>query len=281
MRIEVGLDDFLACLANTSADSDNWTVWSSYCDRYRVVFDTIFKQFSIPKDAELVNYVNHCSLDAFADKAKQSVEMLSQSDVEHLCRTSAAYYGFDEDFDVYFLVGLGNIGGTCSPDPRFLYIGLEFVVSESFRFLISHELNHLVRFVRLGVNRLSDLPNFTVQDLVIAEGLATLAPLVISETPIHDETLRQALMISPDHYERLVQQANELERKIVADADKQLDKSMMQKYFSVVNPYGTPIAGYFIGARWISSLLEAGASFKDLTSCPTTNIVQRLSLIHI
>lgn len=77
-----------------------------------------------------------------------------------------------EDFYLYFLVGLGHIDGTSlltkNGEP-FLYFGLERINYSNLNLLVSHEYNHLARLSTFK----SLVEKMKFKDYLISEGLAT------------------------------------------------------------------------------------------------------------
>jgi len=88
------------------------------------------------------------------------------------------------------------------PESPAVYLGLETIGDRLDRLsvLVPHEFNHLVRLAE-HLRRTGDLRAFDILgERIIAEGLATLTPLVVSETEITPESLARALMMPEESF---------------------------------------------------------------------------------
>nr|WP_239581475.1 DUF2268 domain-containing putative Zn-dependent protease [Jeotgalibacillus terrae] len=170
------------------------------------------------------------------------------------------------------LVGLDGIDGAAPiSDEPFLFFGLERMNDSDLNILIPHEFNHLCRFQYL--KDLENMNQLTVRQLIIAEGLATLTPLIMHQQPLSSEHLAKALMVTAKEYEDLQVSKEFIRTQITKDFDRKLSPELFATYFMANEESDLPAkAGYFYGTMIISSLLQSGFSLKELTYKKTEEI---------
>lgn len=273
MNVVYGVADFEECVS-LAKKVGNWEAWSKYREKYQHVLDPVLTLLFPMAPRELRQYVTSLSLDDLARKSREALSGLSALEVHNAIKSTVRYYDIDVDFDVYFLVGLGVVGGTAMPlDPPFLYFGLErFESLDSVQWLIPHELNHLVRFLYMAdaratsVRRLTEIP---VKELVLAEGLATLSPIVVNGLDITEEWLRKSVEVSEDTWDGLCKNESALEELLDAHWDEPMSEDLISKLYSSDQMI------YYIGSRYISRLLLAGDELWELTTMNADAIMEK------
>ncbi|WP_169738728.1 DUF2268 domain-containing putative Zn-dependent protease [Salinicoccus luteus] len=129
--------------------------------------------------------VRDMDLETLSKEAEVAIQMHPVKELKEIISDSADYYNFADYYDVYLLVGLGHVDGTALPsESPFLYLGLERLRNSDIKMLIQHEFNHLVRFN--SIEEVNEEMGMAVAQLAIAEGLATLAPLVTNELELNE-----------------------------------------------------------------------------------------------
>ncbi|MFB4158494.1 DUF2268 domain-containing putative Zn-dependent protease [Geomicrobium sp. JSM 1781026] len=245
--------------------------WLAYISDYEQVFDPIFDRLyqivGIEEKRALFASINANEL---IRDARAGVACVDEHAIRRRAQDAARFLQFDEDFDVYLLVGLGHIDGCALRTTRpFLYLGIERLLHTDRSVLIAHEMNHLVRFSRLDEygKRI-----WTVGKLAIAEGLALLTALELDREPMTDGNLQRMLFCSSATYVQM----NKHKRDIIRELDQQFDlpltKERMNAYFMAQPDAVIPRTGYFYGMCIIRALIEAGHSIPSLTSQPTEEI---------
>ncbi|MCM3667236.1 DUF2268 domain-containing protein [Mesobacillus subterraneus] len=262
MQVHNGLNSFLNVIKNLENNQSKEEAWLNYYKEYREIFDTIFANLYMTDIEKKKQYiVPHIDFYSLAEQANKSSQVIDQAEVTEVLKKAADYFKFTKEFDVYMLVGFGHIDGTALPAASrpFLYLGLERLSNIDIERLIQHEFNHLVRFDSL----LED--NLTVGQLIIAEGLATLTPLIMNKMDFSHSNLQKMLFLDDQQYNLLKENIHLIEQDIKLDFEKNITPSLMEKYFMLNENLKFGKSGYFFGMQVLLTLLKNGWELKDLT----------------
>ncbi|GAB3071231.1 DUF2268 domain-containing putative Zn-dependent protease [Salinicoccus sesuvii] len=274
MNIKYGYESYLKTIGQMKSDTKK-EQWFEYYLIYKDVFDTIFKYLYMkPVDSmlEIVEHTNFSKITVQADFGIHNSELLR---LEETLKACSNYYEFKKIFNLYVLVGIGHIDGTALPSKTpFIYLGLERLQDRDIELLIQHEFNHMVRFC--DSSEFMTATKLTVGQLVVAEGLATLAPLAMKNEILSEEALAKALFMKNIEYEKLKNNYNNIERSIIRDFDKELSPKLMSKYF-MKNGGEFDRAGYFYGMTIIKTLMDKKKSLPELTYMDTRTIMYYFS----
>ncbi|MXQ50100.1 hypothetical protein GQ671_02140 [Salinicoccus hispanicus] len=193
---------------------------------YKEVFDTILDRLYMMPIEAILEIVENIDFDSLAEKAEAGIGNSDLVRLEDILIKCIRYYPFDRSFDVYILVGFGHIDGTALPSRLpFLYLGLERLKDRDIELLIQYEFNHMVRFH--ANSEFMTGTTLTVGQLVVAEGLATLAPLAMKTETLSEKAIAKSLFMESDEYENLKSNFKEIEKSIIIDFDKELSPRLM------------------------------------------------------
>lgn len=271
MRLQVGLEKFNNALSNIEAKG-NVDAWMEYFTFYHRPFSTIFETLYMMDMESIKDMVRDMDLETLSKEAETALQMHPVKELKKIISNSADYYNFEAHYDVYLLVGLGHVDGTALPSEiPFLYLGLERLRNSDIEMLIQHEFNHLVRFN--SIEEVNEEMGMTVGQLAIAEGLATLAPLVVNALELNEANIREGLFVNEEEFNRLRDNFSTLQEELERDFNEPLSLTLHEKYFMYNEDNIYPKVGYFIGAHYIIPLLEAGYSLKELTRIETEDIL--------
>jgi uncharacterized protein YjaZ len=215
--------------------------------------------------------VKDTDFNQLAQQAEESLLVNSIRDIKAIVDKCISFFNFQQDFDVYLLVGLGHIDGTALKAKKpFIYLGLERLVNTDVEALIEHEFNHLVRF-----NTLREYEDYrmSVGQLVVAEGLATLTPLVINNMEFSETNIRKALFVSEMELLSFKNNIDKIVGEINADFDKEITPSLMAKNFMKNLDSELGKSGYFYGVQIIKLLIDKGWNLRDLTTLNSQSIM--------
>ncbi|WP_053365678.1 DUF2268 domain-containing putative Zn-dependent protease [Bacillus sp. FJAT-27245] len=274
MNIYNGLDLFREIISNRS-NEEKYKAWFRYYEEYQEVFNAIFQRIYMADVEALRPVINSLDFDALLSKAESGLALHTVSKIKEALRRCAEFFKLDEGFDVFLLVGFGHIDGTAPPTSKpSLYFGLERLAESDMNILIPHEFNHLVRFHKL--NSAGSSERLTVKQLVIAEGLATITPLILNQADLTDANFAKALMLSEEKYQLLKTNLTEIENEILKDFDQPLTQPFLEKYFMANEGGQLPVkSGYYYGLNIITALLQNGLSLTDLTTQETDEIYEK------
>ncbi|WP_059173119.1 DUF2268 domain-containing putative Zn-dependent protease [Bacillus sp. FJAT-27445] len=222
----------------------------------------------------LRHVINSLDFDSLLSKAEKGFITYPISKIEKVLCRCVEYFKFEADFEIFLLVGFGHIDGTAPQTSKpSLFLGLERLASSDIDLLIPHEFNHLVRFHNL--NSAGESKRLTVKQLVIAEGLATITPLILNNAELTDANFAKALMVSEEKYRLLKNNFSGIENEILKDFDQPLTQPFMEKYFMANEDGHFPVkSGYYYGLKIIITLLQNGLSLTDLTTQKTDEIYE-------
>lgn len=273
MRLQVGLEKLNHALSNIEIKG-NVDAWMEYYNFYRRPFSTIFETLYMMDMESIKDMVRDMDLETLSKEAEAAIRMHPVKELKEIISNSADYYNFEDHYDVYLLVGLGHVDGTALPSEiPFLYLGLERLRNSDIEMLIQHEFNHLVRFN--SIEEVNEESGMTVGQLAIAEGLATLAPLVMNELELNEANIREGLFVNDEEFNRLRDNFSTLQEELERDFNEPLSPKLHEKYFMYNEGNKYPKVGYFIGVHYIIPLLEAGYSLKELTRSKTKDILYK------
>ncbi|CAM2832871.1 DUF2268 domain-containing putative Zn-dependent protease [Salinicoccus roseus] len=273
MRLQVGLEKFNHALSNIEVKG-NVDAWMEYYTFYRRPFSTIFKTLYMMDVESIKKMVRDSDLETLSEEARTALQMYTIEELKEIIKETADYYNFEAHYDAYLLVGLGQVDGTALPSEiPFLYLGLERLRNSDIEMLIQHEFNHLVRFN--SIEEVNEEMGMTVGQLAIAEGLATLAPLVMSGLELNEANIREGLFVNDEEFNRLRDDFSTLQEELERDFNEPLSPKLHEKYFMYNEGNKYPKVGYFIGVHYIIPLLEAGYSLKELTRSKTKDILYK------
>jgi uncharacterized protein YjaZ len=279
MRLQVGLEKFNHALSNIEVKG-NVDAWMEYYTFYRRPFSTIFKTLYMMDVESIKKMVRDSDLETLSEEARTALQMYTIEELKEIIKETADYYNFEAHYDAYLLVGLGHVDGTALPSEiPFLYLGLERLRNSDIEMLIQHEFNHLFRFN--SIEEVNEEMGMTVGQLAIAEGLATLAPLIMNELELNEANIREGLFVNDEEFNRLRDNFSTLQEELERDFNVALSPKLHEKYFMYNEGNKYPKVGYFIGVHCIIPLLEAGYSLKELTRSKTKDILYKYSEMKI
>jgi uncharacterized protein YjaZ len=189
--------------------------------------------------------------------------------VLELIKKGVKILDFYEDFNVYFLVGLGHVDGTSLPDDKpFIYFGLERLNSLNLDFLVPHEFNHLVRLSKMKDRN----KNLKVIDYIIFEGLATYFSLYFNNLEINKENEAKSLIIPIDALEKLYENKDKIKDEIFNLIHNDMNNQIMFEYFTFDGEKRLK-QGYFIGLKIIEDVVNKGYNIQHLTTLNSEEIL--------
>ncbi|TFD99658.1 DUF2268 domain-containing putative Zn-dependent protease [Jeotgalibacillus sp. R-1-5s-1] len=260
MKIINGYEDFQHNVINQNN-------WLQYYKKYATVFDSLFTYLYQSDLQQLYPMIEGIDWKEINARAKKVQDKLNQTDLRPLIQSCRDFFAFYQEASLFCIVGLGHSDGAAPPsDYPFIYLGLERLEDADLSILIPHEFNHMVRF-----HTLSEHQSFRVIDLMIAEGLAVLTPLILNKRVISYRTLAEILMMS----EQEVKNCSSYEWSFQEDFNSILNEDLMRQYFLKHPNAEYPRIGYFIGTEIIFSLLLNNWSLKELTIMTTDEILQQ------
>jgi uncharacterized protein YjaZ len=271
MQIINGLEHFKQAVSKINRQQDKVQFWMEYYNEYNMIFNTIINRLYMTDLENVKSMVKDTDFNQLAQQAEESLLVNSIRDIKAIVDKCISFFNFQQDFDVYLLVGLGHIDGTALKAKKpFIYLGLERLVNTDVEALIEHEFNHLVRF-----NTLREYEDYrmSVGQLVVAEGLATLTPLVINNMEFSETNIRKALFVSEMELLSFKNNIDKIVGEINADFDKEITPSLMAKYFMKNADYELGKSGYFYGVQIIKLLIDKGWNLRDLTTLNSQSIM--------
>jgi len=269
-EIEVGLDAFSEILNGSGTPFERWL---TYYHQFQEPFDSLFKTLYMMTKEELEPVIESLSFLELYTEAVCSLEAHSLSEINQLVDRCVKTFGYYSFFRVFALVGFGHIDGVAPPsEVPFIYLGLERIKEADLTILIPHEFNHMYRFHY--VQKLENVKQLTVQQLVVAEGLATVTPLVVNDLAWTESAILKLLMVSTNHYNTWKKHFATLVQQIELEWTSPLTPELMKKYF-MANDIGYPPSkfGYYYGFQIVALLLKQGFSLQELTTKGTSEII--------
>jgi uncharacterized protein YjaZ len=270
-NVHCGLDTFYNKI-NNHPNEEKVQRWLMYYNEYKEAFDVLFQKLYMIEIHQLEPMINNIDFEELLTNAEKGMNKYPLSYIEKIVKKCVHYFDFKADFNLFLLVGLGHIDGAAPPSRKpFLYLGLERLVNTDINVLIPHEFNHLVRFHSL--RHIEQIDTLTVKQLIIAEGLATITPLIMNAVELNDDQYAKALMLSKDDYAQLQSEFCQIEQEIQQDLHHTLTPALVEKYFMANVESTLPRkSGYYYGLHIIKTLIKNGASLEYLTYEKTNTI---------
>lgn len=205
---------------------------AGYYSNYRSVFDWMLRYLYFAELDSLKSAVERLDFDRALARAEAFLAAGGSERVRDLLKMSEQALKPAFDYDALLMIGLGHVNGTAIPAPSpAIYLGLEFSdLSDQLPMLVPHEFNHLVRFHEL-LHRDGDwhaLDSFS--ERIIAEGLATVTPLVASGAPLTEDSLAAALMMPRAAFDYCEQHWPELWQSVRANWTSPTNQQLMAEY---------------------------------------------------
>jgi len=277
--IIVSIDDFRRCV-ELSKQVGKWQAWSdNYFPKYEGVFVPMLKYLYKCNVTDLRDAVENFDFDQALAIASKFFRDDGLSLIESLLPKAKEKCGFDKEYDLYLLIGLGHVDGTSLPAKTpFLYFGIERYESpERLKYLVPHEYNHLVRL--WSVYNGEFVEKTSLGEIVMMEGLAVAFSVIVADdkSPAGMDNALMALMMSREDVEFFHEHQEELMAEVQEHWDDILTSELMDTY--LIGSYewkdGRPTRiGYFVGAQIVNSVLTKGHEIGTLTKMPTEKIME-------
>ena len=272
MQIINMLEDYRE-LAQKAKTGDAFQAYQDYTQKYPMLFKSLFSYIYRTELENLRPLVEQTDFDVHLQAAeKNSAEGYLDNIVTQI-QAIADKLGFQQDFDLYLGMELGNFGGCAlKADRPYVYIGIDRPLNAStLKFLLPHEFNHMVRIIALPEIDMSDFQEWT-----LSEGLGAYAPIAHYDLPYTPETVSSARGFPLEITRELIRNQQEIQALVTAHFGESLTPELMQQFFMVTDNFEeAPLDGYFVGMQIIHQLVEAGLDFSDLTEMPSEDIWQR------
>lgn len=277
VNLTIGIDQYRQCVADIPAKG-KWMAWlDRYYSQYRAVFDPMLRYLYM---ADLESMRPHVEAWDFEGGLQAAERFLSLGGVERVRRflsNCARALDFREEYHVFLLVGIGQVGGTALPGTEpFLYIGVERWADdpEGLAFVVPHEFLHMVR------SRSLNPAAITFGGLVIEEGLATAFSIAAQGLPFDRPSMRAALLnMSDQAFDYCESHRDELTKEMLSQAGSPVNRELMARYLysdSYQDGKGMPgNVGYYVGLRIVVDLMEQGLGVRDLVRQSAREILGR------
>lgn len=259
-----------------SNDCGKWESWKENCyENYKEVYDYLLENIYMADITIFKEFVNRIDMNEArqfleSDYFKSGVHMVSEK-----AKESSDGLNFSKDYDVFILMGFGHISGTAGVlDKPFVYYGLENYLKVDFNYIVPHEINHMVRLYKTQT-KAKCLTELTVGDILISEGLGIVYPLVLNSKKVETD-LNFSIGIREEQYSVLVEKERDYIEEMISKIHCKMTKEIWYKYFVVDNSKVSSVTGigYYVGAKIIYTLIEAGYSITELTGYTTDSILQ-------
>lgn len=289
MDLTVGIEPMRDCL-NQMDEKGKWDAWyEHYYLKYQAVFDAMLKFLFRCEVEDLKGKIQQYPFQEALKHGEQFLEDGGVEKVKEMLQEAQDLCSTEPDFDVYLLIGLGTDAMSLPTDEKpFIYLGLdvygeqlwgevEYTV-ERLETLVPHEYCHLVRISSLQLEDPSKFQRLTVKDWMMAEGLATLFPLIMKDQGITPDAVVKSGMMTEEMVSYCKEHEQALFDDIRSDWNRPVNQTLLRKYFvgtkSGWKENGTPErTGYYLGSRIIQDLLEHGQTICDLTKTPTEQLL--------
>jgi predicted Zn-dependent protease DUF2268 len=273
--IILGIEAFEECIRQ-SVSLGKWEAWKQfYFEPFKGAFQPMLDVVYQDELDSLQPHVEAMDFDSALGKARTFIESDGEDQVLQALHRAMNALPSEEPFTVYLIVGLGHANGMALPAREpYIFIGLEMAKCQaSIEGLIAHEYNHLYRVQRFyrDVDCSSyNVSNLTVGELTIAEGLATVFPLVLSNLEPTPQRIAGCLPALGDLGEVIASEP-EMRADVLAHWDEPASREMIVRFIE------NGVA-YYIGALMIARLLEAGCDICGLTRTPTEKLHEMVML---
>lgn len=270
MRVINMLEDF-NLLVEASKQIGKWEAFKAYYEKYKELWDRILVGFYRVNLEGIEPTIETVDFEELLERAKKNIDKITH--IEELVKGVIKDLGFTTEFELYIGAGLGHINGCSLPgEIPMIYIGLECIGygMADLEYLIPHEANHMIRSFELKEINLK-----AFRERVVTEGLGTIYPLLFNKQAIDNETLAKALLIPLEKVKILLENEEELTRKVFEKMEFELSPELMEKYFVYKADQEEPqLVGYFVGMRMVQRLLEKGKDIKKLTVMSVDKIIR-------
>lgn len=270
----VHMIDHYRKLCQDSWKLGNFEAYRIYTQTYSQLFDAIFQYLytaSIDSLRGLIEWSN------FEQILKTAERNYSQGICDHViavAQKSAERMKLDFEYELFLGMELSNIGGCSVPRKSqipYLYIGIDReLTKEMIEILVPHEMVHMIH-----QQRTEQYEEETLFMRVVEEGLASFAPMWLYHMEWNPENLSRILGITKTDVQILIENMEKIQAMVMRDGEKILTEEMMRKYFMFSdNSSELRLPGYYIGLCLTEQSVRAGASFDDLLSMPSQDIIR-------
>lgn len=273
--IVLGIDAFEECVRQSDV-LGKWEAWKQFnFEPFKGAFQPMLDIVYQDELDSLKPYVEAMDFDDALAHAQSFIAADGESQVRQALNRAMNALPSEEPFPVYLIVGLGHANGMALPAREpYIFMGLEQKTClQGIEGLIAHEYNHLYRVQRF--HRDIDSASYrvgklTVGEFTIAEGLATVSPLALSNvepTPDRIAECLPALGTPAD----VVQREAAMRADILEHWNEPATREMIVRFIS------SGVA-YYVGARMIARLLGAGYDICGLTRLSTDKLSEMVTL---
>jgi uncharacterized protein YjaZ len=260
-------------LTQQAVSEGPFPAYQAYTKKYPALFQSLFDYLYMTELEALRPLVEQTDFDAHLQAAEKNKADGFLDDIVSQIQAIADKLGFNQDFDLYLGMELGNLGGCALKANRpYVYIAIDRPLNAStLKYLLPHEFNHMVR-----ISALPEIDMFDFQERTISEGLGAYAPIAHYDLPYTAETISSARGFSLAITKDLIHRQQEIHDRVTAHFGEPLTPELMQQFF-MTNPgaEGPLLDGYFVGMQIIHALVEADIAFNVLTEMPCEEIWQR------
>lgn len=280
MRIINGIQDYQKFIE----EIDSLGVWESWWHNLYIKYKSIYNYQLENLYMADISLFKNIVMELDIDRAREELLRIQTLDLERIIaiiNQSCDMLSFDDDFDVYLLIGFNHIDGTagiCENKP-FIYYGLESIKEEQLDYLIPHELNHLVRMQNLDIYLKSQsIMEIPFGETLISEGLAIIYPIILCDdlNQLDEELMNSFLTqgVSKEDFLILRERQKEYLAEVFSYININMTKELLHKYISFNSDTGVPAIGYYVGAIIILRLIRKGYDIKFLTRCPAAEVIR-------
>lgn len=271
MRVINMIDDFKVLIDQVN-QVGKWEAFKSYYYKYPEIWEKICGYLYMINLEGLEPTVEHIDFMELLKKVEANQNKIDY--IQQTAKSVARELEFSQDFELYIGVGLGHINGTALPGNKpMIYIGIECIDEQivELEYLIAHEISHMVRSYKIKeIN-----PN-AFKERIITEGIGTLYPLLRAGEEVNKQTIAKVLFMPEEKVQVLLDNEEELTRKIFEKMEFELNSQLMKRYFMYDgSSEEAQLAGYFIGMRVIERILKTGKSIQKITAMCADDIISK------
>lgn len=276
MRVIHMIDEFKT-LCGEISEIGSFEAYRRYTLKYPKLFDKIFKGLYMTKLDNLKPMIDLVDFQKNLEIAQNNYKNGMVQNIIHYAEQVASFLGFNKEFDIYIGLELGNISGFSAPDLDgipFVYIGLD---SEneltSIKYLIPHEINHMIR-----LNAIKDIDMFDFMERTITEGLGVYCSIVYNNIEYSANEISRILSLPIKQVVKLINNDKFIMNKVFGEFGSKLTQDKMSEFFIWSDSDSDEkylFSGYYVGMRIIKELVEQGYDFSKLTIMPSSVIWER------